>query len=116
MSVCRTSSAITASARVPDPPTLAAHLPWIDPNQSRMIVSSVTILPTTILGGADHADREDPSRRLSLRRRQGHRRILQEGPQYGPARRHRRGPRALDQGRSEERRVGKECRSRWSPY
>ena len=22
----------------------------------------------------------------------------------------------VDQGRSEERRVGKECRSRWSPY
>src|SRR3712207_8989936 len=26
------------------------------------------------------------------------------------------GLRALAQGRSEERRVGKECRSRWSPY
>ena len=26
------------------------------------------------------------------------------------------GQRVLDVGRSEERRVGKECRSRWSPY
>src|SRR3712207_4425475 len=28
----------------------------------------------------------------------------------------RRGMRLFDEGRSEERRVGKECRSRWSPY
>ena len=26
------------------------------------------------------------------------------------------GPRARESSRSEERRVGKECRSRWSPY
>ena len=26
------------------------------------------------------------------------------------------GPNAFDEWRSEERRVGKECRSRWSPY
>src|SRR2546430_3782670 len=31
-------------------------------------------------------------------------------------RRHRAAPNAINGGRSEERRVGKECRSRWSPY
>ena len=32
-------------------------------------------------------------------------------PEYGS-----RAPRLVDAERSEERRVGKECRSRWSPY
>src|SRR3712207_8479495 len=36
--------------------------------------------------------------------------------QHGLARRHVREPDLVDQVRSEERRVGKECRSRWSPY
>src|SRR2546430_4435460 len=36
--------------------------------------------------------------------------------QRGDAEQHRLAPRRAPIGRSEERRVGKECRSRWSPY
>src|SRR5256885_8720056 len=51
-----------------------------------------------------------PSRRRALRRRSGERHELRSGLRQ---RLHRR---SRVVARSEERRVGKECRSRWSPY
>src|SRR5690349_23344987 len=55
-------------------------------------------------GGASTARRE----REALRRGALQQRALRRGAGRSPA--------ARSRGRSEERRVGKECRSRWSPY
>src|SRR5256885_16744653 len=41
---------------------------------------------------------------------------LEQGEELSPEQLHDPFEQALREGRSEERRVGKECRSRWSPY
>src|SRR5688572_31525211 len=52
---------------------------------------------------------------LCTRHAHGNRLIAQPSPIQDIARRHAKAEPAVAVGRSEERRVGKECRSRWSP-
>ena len=56
-----------------------------------------SICRDSTLGGC-HEDPANPSRRLSLQRRQADGGFLQAGSEHGPAGRHCRGPGALDQG------------------
>ena len=83
--------------------TLArVHLTWPEPGDGPPTL--VAKLPTTIPENQEIVDRFDYDRREA-----GVYRDFRPW-ERAPA------PRALAQGRSEERRVGKECRSRWSPY
>ena len=88
-------------------------------NEILLTADTVVILNGEVLGKPE--DREDAIRMLE--RLSGHRHTVVTGVTLRTARRRRSFSvrsdvwfRALTRERSEERRVGKECRSRWSPY
>ena len=83
-------------------------------NVSKIITGSWTATPPGSAGRARRRRRAPRGRRRAPGRRPG--RGRRAGAPTGPGGCSRRGAKGPRTTRSEERRVGKECRSRWSPY
>src|ERR1035441_7818660 len=71
--------------------------------------------PLAILGQVEGLQAERRERRVAPADTE-HEELAESGGRHPPPLRPRRRGKPPDNKRSEERRVGKECRSRWSPY